>query len=455
MTNRYEIDMCNGPLAGKILRVALPLMLSGILQLLFNAADIIVVSRFAADGNTALAAVGSTSALINLLVNLFMGLSTGATVAVSRFMGARDLKSVTRSVHTAITVAAICGVAVGLFGFSFGGTFLAWMDTPPSVLPDATLYIRIYFCGLPAMMLYNFGASILRAVGDTKRPLYYLSVAGVLNVLLNLLFVIVFHMDVAGVALATVLSNCVSAVLVLRCMILNGGTVKLELSSLRIHKKELLQIARIGLPAGLQGSLFSVSNVLIQSSINSFGDIVMAGNAAVANIEGFVYVSMNAFSQSTINFVGQNAGAAKMDRVRRVIFLTVGMVSVLGLVISGGICAAGELLIGIYRPGETDVIAAGMIRVGYLLPLYFFCGVMEALAGAMRGLGRSVLPMVVSLLGACGLRILWIYTFFAWQPTLGMLYISYPISWALTAAVHAICLFFTYRQVKRSLPSAE
>lgn len=447
--------MCEGPLFGKILRFALPLMFSGILQLLFNAADIIVVSRFAADGNTALAAVGSTSALINLLVNLFIGLSTGATVAVSRFMGARDMRSVTRAVHTAITLAAISGVAVGLFGFFCAGTFLTWMDTPPSVLGDAVLYIKIYFCGMPAMMLYNFGASILRAVGDTKRPLYYLTAAGVLNVILNLVFVIVFHLDVAGVALATVLSQCLSAVLVIRCMIVNGGAVKLNPSELRIHKREFSQIVRIGLPAGLQGSLFAISNVLIQAAVNGFGDIVMAGNAAGANIEGFLYTSMNAFSQATINFVGQNAGAAKMSRVRRVVFLTVGMVSVLGFVLGSSAYLAGEFLLSIYRPGETDVIAAGMIRMWYMLPPYFFLGVMEVLAGAMRGLGRSVLPMIVSLLGACGFRILWLYTFFAWMPTLGILYLSYPISWALTAAVHAVCLFFTYRKLNRSLPSAE
>ncbi len=455
LTNRHEMDMCEGPLFGKILRFSLPLMLSGILQLLFNAADIVVVSRFAADGNTALAAVGSTGALIGLIVNLFMGLSTGATVAVSRSMGARNMESVKRCVHTAITVAAICGVAVGLFGFLCASPFLSWMDTPPSVLPDATLYMRIYFCGLPVMMLYNFGASILRAVGDTKRPLYYLSVAGVLNVIFNLVFVIVFHLDVAGVALATVLSQCLAAALVIRCLIVNGGAVKLTPSALRIHKTEFWQMVRVGLPAGIQASLFSVSNVLNQSAINSFGDVVVAGNAAATTIENFVYISMNAFSQSAITFVGQNAGASKISRVRRAVFLTAGIVSVLGIVMGGAVYFLGEILLGIYRPGETDVIAAGMIRMAYILPPYFICGVMEVLAGAMRGLGRSVSPMIVSLLGACGFRILWLYTFFAWNPTLDTLYLSYPLSWAITAGVHAVCLTVAYRTVKRSLPSAE
>lgn len=459
--------MCEGPLFGKILRFALPLMLSSILQLLFNAADIVVVSRYAADGNTALAAVGSTSALINLLINLLTGLSVGATVIVSRYMGARNHSAVTRAVHTAITVALCGGVLVGVIGFFFGGTFLSWMDTPPTVLPDAALYMKIYFAGLPAMMLYNFGASVLRAVGDTRRPLYYLSAAGVLNVVLNLVFVIVFHLDVAGVALATVISQCLSAVLVIRSLIVNGGAVKLNPAELRIHKTEFLQILRVGIPAGIQGALFSVSNVLIQSSINTLDasmaaagatsaeGIVIAGNSAANNVEGFIFMAMNAFSQGTVNFVGQNAGAMKMDRVRRVIFLTTGMISVLGLTLGGAVYLCGEFLLGIYRPGETEVIAAGMTRFAYTLFPYFFCGVMDSLASAMRGLGRSVLPMIVSLLGACGFRILWIYTFFAWQPTLGMLYISYPISWALTAAVHAVCLIFTYRKVKRALPSAE
>lgn len=335
MPNRYEMDMCSGPLTGKMLRFALPLMLSGILQLLFNAADIIVVGRFAEDGNTALASVGSTGALINLIINVFIGLSTGANVVVSRSFGARNHDSVDRAVHTSITVAAISGVVVGIFGFLCCGTFLGWMDTPATVLPGATLYMKIYFCGLPAVMLYNFGASILRAVGDTRRPLIYLTIAGAVNVLLNLVFVIGFHLDVAGVALATVLSQCVSCFLVLRCLIVNGGTVKLTPRRLGIHKAEMLQIARIGLPAGIQGSLFSISNVLIQSSINSFGEVVVAGNAAASNIEGFVYTSMNAFHHATMTFTSQNVGASKPDRVRQVAVHGIVMVTIVGAVLAG------------------------------------------------------------------------------------------------------------------------
>lgn len=455
MKNRYEIDMCQGPLAGKILLYALPLMLSGILQLLFNAADIVVVGRFAEDGNTALAAVGSTGSLINLLVNLLIGLSTGATVLVSRYAGARNQAGVERAVHTAVSVAAIGGVVVGVVGFLLSGTFLAWMKTPENVLPAATLYVRIYFCGLPVMMLYNFGASILRAVGDTRRPLWYLTAAGVINVVLNLIFVIGFHLDVAGVALATVLSQCVSAFLVLRCLVVNGGAVRLYLKKLHIHKREMLQIARIGIPAGVHGSLFSISNVIIQSGINSFGDVVMAGNAAASNIEGFVYTAMNAFYQAAINFVSQNLGAGKMDRVRRSILLCLAMVIVVGLLLGNAANLFGESLLGIYRPGETDVIAAGMDRMRIVAVTYFLCGVMDVLTGALRGLGRSVMPMVVSLLGACGLRVLWIYTVFASIHQIEILYISYPISWFITSSVHVICLIYTYRQVKARLSAQQ
>ncbi len=451
MSNRYEIDMCNGPLAGKMLHFALPLMLSGILQLLFNAADIIVVGRFAADGNTALAAVGSTGSLINLIVNLLIGLSVGASVVVSRANGARNHAAVDRAVHTSITVAGIGGVIVGIFGFCFASTFLGWMDTPANVLDQASLYVQIYFIGLPAMMLYNFGASILRAVGDTRRPLVYLTVAGVVNVVLNLVLVIGLHLDVAGVAIATTVSQCVSAVLVIRCLIVNGGTVKLNPRHLGIHKSELAQIARIGLPAGVQGSLFSISNVLIQSSINGFGEVVMAGNAAASNIEGFIYTAMNTFYQASMTFSSQNLGAGKMDRVRRVGVLSSIMVTVTGVVLGVLSWVFGEQLLAIYRPGEAEVIAAGMIRLTFVGAPYFLCGLMEVMVGMLRGLGRSIMPMLVSLFGACGLRIIWIYTYFAQHKTIETLYFSFPISWIITTAAHFVCLLVTYKAVKRKV----
>ena len=299
------------------------------------------------------------------------------------------------------------------------------------------------------MMLYNFGASILRAVGDTRRPLIYLSISGVLNVLLNLIFVVFFHMDVAGVALATVLSQCLSAVLVLRCLIVDGGTVKLSLRRLRIYRKEFSQIVRVGLPAGIQGSLFSVSNVLIQSSINGFGDVVIAGNGAAANIEGFVYVAMNAFHHAALNFTGQNVGAGKLDRVRRVVVLSAVMVTVVGAAL-GWICVlCAEPLLNLYRPGEEAVIAAGIERMRYVCTTYFLCGLMEIFVGTLRGLGRSVMPMVVSLLGACGLRILWLYTIFAAAPSAGMLYLSYPVSWVIANTAHMITFLVHKRRIIR------
>lgn len=451
MSNRYEIDMCNGPLAGKMLHFALPLMLSGILQLLFNAADIIVVGRFAADGNTALAAVGSTGSLINLIVNLLIGLSVGASVVVSRANGARNHAAVDRAVHTAITVAGIGGVLVGIFGFCFASTFLGWMDTPANVLDAASLYVQIYFLGLPAMMLYNFGASILRAVGDTRRPLVYLTIAGVVNVILNVILVVFFHLDVAGVAIATTASQCVSAVLVIRCLIVNGGTVKLNPRHLGIHKGELAQIARIGLPAGVQGSLFSISNVLIQSSINGFGEVVMAGNAAASNIEGFIYTAMNTFYQASMTFSSQNLGAGKMDRVRRVAVLSSIMVTITGVALGTLAWVFGEQLLAIYRPGEVEVIAAGMIRLTYVGFPYFLCGLMEVMVGMLRGLGRSIMPMLVSLFGACGLRVVWIYTYFAQHKTIETLYISFPISWTITTAAHLVCFLITYKAVKKKV----
>ncbi len=465
MTNRYEINMCEGPMFGKILRFALPLMLSGVLQRLFNVADTVVVSRFAADGNTALAAVGSTGALIALIINLFIGLSTGVTVRISRAYGARDTDTVDRCVHTALLLSVVCGVFVSCIGVFGAETFLTWMGTPKNVLGDAVLYVRIYFLGMPVMLLYNFGAGILRAVGDTKRPLAYLTVAGTVNVICNLIFVTVFHLDVAGVAIATVISQCISAALVIRCLAVSGGSVKLDFRRLHIDKTELWQIVRIGVPAGMQGTAFSLSNVLTQSAINgldtamlaagktSAEGIVMAGNTAASNIEDFVYLAMNSFCQSCMNFVSQNLGAGRIDRVRRSILLNLLTVSAVGLVLGVGGNLFGETLLSIFRPGEAEVIAIGMIRLRYHLLPYFLCGIMEVLAGAMRGLGKSLMPTVVALMGACVFRIGWLFTVFAWMPRPEILYISYPLSWILTAGVHAVCLMYTYRQLKRSLLS--
>ena len=435
-SRRYEMDMTRGRLTPQVLIYAGPLILSGILQLLYNAADVVVVGRFA--GHQALAAVSSTGSLINLLVNIFMGLSVGASVVVARSYGAGDYHAVQAGVHTSVTVGGIGGVIVGIIGVAFARPLLQLMGSPEDVIDQATLYITIYFIGMPVNMLYNFGSAILRAVGDTRRPLYYLSVSGLLNVGLNLLLVIVFHMGVAGVAIATVASQALSAALVITCLIRSHGAIHLNLKKLRVDGRQLRDIVRVGLPAGVQGSLFSISNVLIQSSINSFGSTVMAANGAASNLEGFVYTSMNAIYQADLTFASQNLGAGKYDRVRRVMWVSLALVTAIGVVLGLIFLALGGPLLSIYN-SEAEVIRYGLIRMGIILPTYFFCGMMDVMVGQLRGVGYSVMPMIISLSGACLFRILWIFTVFAQQHTLQVLYMSYPVSWALTFAIHLTC----------------
>lgn len=448
---RYEMDMTTGRLLPKVLAFSGPLILTGILQLLYNAADIVVVGRFA--GPQALAAVGSTGALINLLVNVFMGLSVGASVVVARAYGAGDNASVSTGVHTAITVAGVAGVLVGVLGFVASHPLLKWMGSPDDVLDMATLYMKIFFVGMPANMLYNFGAAILRAVGDTRRPLYYLTVSGILNVLLNLVLVIVFHMGVAGVAIATVASQVMSMALVMICLIRSDGPIHLDLRKLRIHLSQLVEIVRVGLPAGLQGSLFSISNVLIQSSVNSFGSLVMAGNSAGSNLEGFVYTSMNAIHQADLTFASQNLGAGQFKRVRRVMWVCLGTVTAIGLGMGLVFLAFGNQLVSIYN-SDPEVIHYGMTRLKIILPTYFLCGLMDVMVGQLRGVGYSILPMMISLTGACLLRVVWIYTFFAANPTLEVLYISYPVSWLITFATHFVCYMIWGRKRLKRMEAA-
>lgn len=440
----YEMDMCSGPLLKKILIYALPLMLSGILQLLFNAADIIVVGNFT--GSSALAAVGSTSSLINLLVNLFIGLSIGANVLVARYYGARDAKSVEETVHTSILTAGVGGVFLIFVGFFAARPLLELMGTPEDVIDQAVLYMRIYFVGMPAFMLYNFGAAILRAIGDTRRPLYFLMIAGIVNVILNLISVIIFKMGVAGVAIATVVSQVISAVLVILCLLRTDGMCRLQVSKLRINRHKLLSMLRIGLPAGLQGIVFSISNVLIQSSVNSFGSQVMAGNTAASNIEGFVYTAMNAIYQTSLSFTSQNFGAGQYKRIDRILARCLMVVAVIGLVLGNGAYLLGSQLLSIYSP-DPEVISYGLIRLSIICTTYFLCGLMDVMVGSIRGLGFSILPMLVSLTGACAFRVLWIFTVFAWDRTLVCLYISYPVSWLLTALAHFICYLIVRRRV--------
>ena len=447
---KYEMDMTQGALLPKVLMFSLPLIASGILQLLFNAADMVVVGRWA--GKECLAAVGSTGSLINLMVNVFIGLSVGGSVAVSRAFGANDPQAVHRSVHTAMSLAIIAGVAVGLIGFIFCRPLLQLMDNP--VLDLATTYMKIYFLGMPFNMIYNFGASILRAVGDTRRPLTYLTIAGVVNVVLNLILVIIFHLDVAGVAIATVSSQAVSAVLVVICLMRSHGVVHLDLKELRIHKKQLIDIARVGLPAGLQGSLFSISNVLIQSSVNSFGEVVVAANSAGGNLEGFVYTAMNAIHQAALTFASQNLGAGKIKRVRRSVWVCLATVAVIGLLVGNGMLLFGKPLLSLYLddPMAIDpatgvtVLEYGVKRLSYMLPLYCLCGLMDVMVGSLRGVGYSIMPMIVSLTGACLFRVVWIVTIFAAHRSLDILYLSYPLSWALTFGTHLICYLFIARK---------
>lgn len=451
MARNYEMDMTSGPLLGKILAFSFPLMCSGVLQLLFNAADIIVVGRYA--GHTALAAVGSTSSLINLLVNLFVGLSVGANVLIARSYGAGRMEAVHKGVHTAMLTALVGGIALIFVGLAVSRPMLSLMGTPDDVIDQAALYLRIYFVGAPSLLVYNFGAAILRAVGDTRRPLYFLTLAGVLNVILNLVFVIVFSMGVAGVALATILSQTLSAWLIVLCLMHNTGAFQLVLQELRIDKEQLQEILRIGVPAGIQGMVFSLSNVVIQSSVNSFGSAVMAGNTAASNIEGFVYTCMNAVSQTSMSFVSQNVGAKRFARVDQVVLRCMLLSAGVGILLGNSAYLLGRWLLGIYTP-EPQVITYGLYRMSVVCTTYFLCGWMDCLACSVRGLGSSMLPMIVSILGACVLRIIWVMTLFQWERTQLCLYLSYPVSWAITAAVHLICFLILRRKIRTTQPAA-
>ncbi len=442
MNKKYEIDMCNGSVYGKMLLFALPLMCSSILQLLFNAADIVVVGRFA--GDNALAAVGSNTALINLLTNIFVGLSVGSNVLTAQYYGAKKDNDLKQTVHTSMLLSLYCGLLLTVIGLVGAPKLLKLMQAPPEVLDLAVLYLRIYFLGMASMMVYNFGSAILRAIGDTKRPLYYLLSAGIVNVLLNLFFVIVCHLGVAGVAMATVISQTISAFLVVRCLIKEQSSIHLELKELAISKEKLRKIMQIGLPAGFQGTVFSLSNVVIQSAVNSFGNIAVAGNSAAANIEGFVYMAMNAFYQATISFTSQNYGAREYKRIYKILFA-----GELFVIVTGHLAVVfGETLLGIYSP-STDVVMAGMERLKIICTLYALCGVMDVLVGALRGIGYSVIPMIVSLVGACVLRLLWIATVFKipGYHNLTIVYLSYPLTWTITLSVHAVTFWLAARKV--------
>ncbi len=449
---RYEIDMTHGPILKKLLLFTVPLILSSILQLLFNAADVVVVGRFARQGDLCLAAVGSTGSLTSLIVNMFVGLSVGTNVVAARAWGSGDHKAMEESVHTSMLVSVVSGVILAVVGVIGARVFLEWMNTPEEVIDLSSLYLRIYFAGMPANMIYNFGSAILRSVGDTRRPLIYLIIAGVLNVILNLFFVIVLHMDVEGVALATIISQAVSATLVVICLMRSEGGLRLTLKKLRIAGDTLKEIARIGLPAGFQGVLFSISNVMIQSSINAFGATVMAGSSAAGNLEGFVYVGMNAFHQAAVSFSSQNLGAGEYKRIWRIAVVCQVCVTVVGLLMGVGVWFFGSELLRIYTTSQ-EVVNAGLVRLSYVCLPYALCGMMDVMTGSLRGIGYSVTPMLVSILGICVFRVAWIATVCKLPACsdIDFVYLSYPISWIITLIAHTICFVWAMRRVKLKL----
>lgn len=433
----HEMDLCEGSILKKMLLFTLPIMASGILQLLFNAADIVVVGRFA--GENSMAAVGSNSALINLLTNVFMGLSVGGNVIVARYYGAKDDAGVHRTVHTSIFLAILSGIFLTTVGVIFAPNLLIMMKTPIEVLPLATIYLRIYFVGMTGMMVFNFGSALLRAVGDTRRPLNYLIISGVINVVLNMFFVIVLKMDVAGVALATVISQYVATILIVRCLVTESGVLKLELKKLHIYGNELKQIIFVGLPAGFQGVVFSLSNVVIQSSVNLFGNLVVSGNSAGQSLEGFVYMAMNSFHQSAVSFTSQNYGGGRKDRIDKILITALILVTATGLIAGWGMFLFAEPLLKIFSKNPV-VVAAGVNRLKYILTTYSLCGIMDVIVGVSRGLGYSIGPMIISLIGACATRLIFIATVFQIPEfhKVETVYATYPISWTITIAAQLI-----------------
>lgn len=438
--------MREGPILKSVIVYTVPIILTGLLQLLFNAADLIVVGWFS--GSDSVAAVGATGALTNLIINLFIGLSVGAGVAVAQGLGAGNGKQTSEAVHTAVPVAVISGIFLTVIGVLFSRNFLELMGTPDGkLLRLASVYMQIYFAGMTFSMLYNFGSAILRAAGDTRSPLIFLTVAGVLNVILNIVFVALFKLDVAGVALATSISQAVSAILVLLALMKRQDACRFEFKKMHIYKNALLRMVKIGVPAGLQGSLFSISNVLIQSSVNSFGAAHMSGSAAASSIEGFCYVTMNSFHQTALNFCGQNYGAGDFKRVKRITWVCLMTVAVAGFVVGNLSYIFGRELLKIYITDSPEAINYGMERLKFMVVPYFLCGIMDTTTGSMRGIGSSVIPMIITVVGVCVMRIVWIYTVFALPQyhTFSGLFISYPISWLLTFAA----LFISFTVVMR------
>ena len=445
LVKRNEMDMTTGPLMKKLVAYAVPVVISGILQLLFNAADVIIVGRYA--GRTALAAVGSTTSLINLIVNLFMMTSIGVNVAVARYYGAHEPVEVSKTVSTAMTMSVIIGLFVGIFGIVASRPMLMLMESPADVLDQAALYLRIYFMGIPALMVYNFGAAVLRAVGDTQRPMKFLTIAGIINIILNLITVIYFKMGVAGVAIATAVSQYVSAAFIVMSLVTTESCLHLEVKEMRIYKDKLAEILRIGLPAGLQSLLFSITNVMIQSSVNTFGSTIMAGSSAASNIDGFIYTAMNAVTQTAMAFTGQNMGARKYERIGRILGRCILLVTLVGGTM-GVVCSLFRNgLINIYANGDPEVIYWGAQRMLIVALPYFIFGISDTIVGVVRGMGNSTLPMIISIFGVCAFRVLWLYTAFAAEPTFAMLMLGYPVSWAVTMLGQGLCYLLMKKKI--------
>ena len=446
--NKYEIDMCNGSIMNKLISFSLPLMISGILQLMFNAVDIIVVGQFT--GSEALAAVGSTTALIAVFTNLFIGISLGANVLAARFYAAGKHKEMSDTVHTSITLALISGIVMAFAGLLFSRLALEIMATPDNVIDQSTLYMRIYFLGMPFFMLYNYGAAILRAVGDTKRPLLYLIISGLANAGLNMFLVIVFHMGVAGVAIGTIVSQFISCVLVLRCLYCSDSSYQLRFSRLTIKGKYAEQIFQVGIPAGIQSTVINLSNALLQSSVNSFGSVAMAGYTAANNIFGFLYVSVNSVTQSCMSFTSQNYGVRKTKRMDRVLLDCAVLSFVFSFTLGCGAYFFGDKLLRLYT-SDPKVIQCGIEILAYTTVPYFCCGIMDLIPGALRGMGHSGVPMILSIIGTVGTRIIWIFGLFPHNRSLSFLFISYPVSWILTILMQVICFYFVRRKVHRNI----
>ncbi len=450
--SKYEIDMCNGSIMDKLISFSLPLMISSILQLMFNAVDIIVVGRFS--GSQALAAVGSTTALINIFTNLFIGISLGANVLAARYYAAKCEKEMSEAVHTAIGLALVSGIVMAFVGVGASRFALELMATPADVIGQSALYMRIYFMGMPFFMLYNYGAAILRAVGDTKRPLIFLIAAGIANVALDLLLVIVIPLGVAGVAVGTVTSQFISCILILRCLYRTEGSYQLRFSKLRIRRAYLKRIFQVGIPAGIQSTVINFSNALLQSSVNSFGSTAMAGYTAANNILGFLYVSVNAVTQACMSFTSQNYSVGKTKRMDRVLadcmILSAGAAAVLGV----GAYVFGSQILRIYT-SDAEVIKCGLEILSITTVPYFLCGIMDLIPGALRGMGHSAVPMVLSVIGTVGTRVLWIYVFFPQHRSLHFLFISYPGSWIATILMQGVCFYFVRRQCRRELEARE